>query len=392
MEKMVSISFDDTETAFASKSDKELKKAHFLFASMDIRWLVRAGTRLTPLAFRLHLPVKRIIRNTIYEQFCGGETLGETAATSRKLGKSGVGVILDYGVEAKEGETEFDQTAGEFVRVIHYAAAAENIAHMAIKVTGFARFGLLEKLHAGTRLNDGEKEEYERVKNRVLRVCRAAAEKNIGILFDAEESWIQQPVDELCMEMMQRFNRTEAVIFNTFQLYRHDRLEFLQRSCGEARNSGIILGAKLVRGAYMEKERKRADELQYPCPIQPDKESCDRDYNAAVKFCVDNIGDTCFFVASHNEHSNLLTAELLMEKGIPLSHPHVHFSQLYGMSDHISFNLAGAGCRVSKYLPYGPVEDVIPYLMRRANENSSVSGQTGRELSLIRKEMKRRGI
>lgn len=390
MEKVVPISFDNTETAFACKSDKELKKANFLFTSMAIHWLVKAGTRIAPLALKWRLPVKGIIRNTMYEQFCGGETLEKTAATSEKLGKSGVGVILDYGVEAKEGEAEFEKTAQEFIRVINYAAAQQNIAHIAIKVTGFARFGLLEKLHAGGALNEAEQQEYERVRLRVLRVCRTAAEKNTGILFDAEESWIQQPVDGLCMEMMKKFNREDAIIFNTFQLYRHDRLEFLQRSFDITHQEGVILGAKLVRGAYMEKERRRAAGLNYRSPIQPDKEATDRDYNAALTFCIDHIDHICFFVASHNECSNLLATELLMEKGIPLSHPHVHFSQLYGMSDHISFNLAKAGCRVSKYMPYGPVEDVIPYLMRRAQENSSVSGQTSRELALIRKEIKRR--
>lgn len=390
MEKVVPISFDNTETAFAYKSDKELRKANFLFTSMAIHWLVKAGTRLTPLALKWRLPVKRIIRDTMYEQFCGGETLEKTAVTSEKLGKSGVGVILDYGVEAKEGEAEFDKTAHEFVRVINYAAGQRNIAHIAIKVTGFARFGLLEKLHSGEALSNTEQQEYERVKSRILLVCNTAAEKNTGILFDAEESWIQRPVDELCMDMMQRFNRQNTVIFNTFQLYRHDRLEFLQQSFTTTRQQGVLLGAKLVRGAYLEKERRRATELNYRSPIQPDKEATDRDYNAALLFCIDHIDHICFFVASHNEYSNLLTTRLLLEKGIPFSHPHVHFSQLYGMSDHISFNLAGAGCRVSKYLPYGPVEDVIPYLMRRAQENSAVSGQTGRELALIRKEIKRR--
>ncbi len=390
MEKVVPISFDNTETAFAYKSDKALRKANFLFTSMAIHWLVKAGTRLAPLALKWRLPVKGIIRNTMYEQFCGGETLEKTAATSEKLGKSGVGVILDYGVEAKEGEEEFDKTAQEFIRVINYAATQQNIAHIAIKVTGFARFRLLEKLHAGAALNEAEQQEYERVRSRVLRVCSTAAEKNTGILFDAEESWIQQPVDDLCMEMMKKFNRADAVIFNTFQLYRHDRLEFLQRSFDITRRQGVVLGAKLVRGAYLEKERRRATELNYPSPIQPDKLSTDRDYNAALKFCVEHIEGICFFAASHNEYSSLLVTKLLTEKNIPLSHPHVLFSQLYGMSDHISFNLAKAGCKVSKYMPYGPVEDVIPYLMRRAQENSAVSGQTSRELALIRKEIKRR--
>jgi proline dehydrogenase len=402
------ISFDNTENAFAYKSDQELKKAHFLFSSMGYPLLVKLGTRITPWAIRIGLPIKGIIRNTIFSQFVGGETLEETAAVAKKLGHYHVQVILDYGVEGgDDGEDGFNHACEEFIRVINYAATQPNIPFMSIKVTGFARFGLLEKLDHSVEQNAGslmkrytkavesltedEKAEWKRVHERMLRICRTAAEKNVGVLVDAEETWIQDPVDVLTILMMEQFNKEKTIVYNTVQLYRHDRLQFLKDSLEAAELRDFVLGAKLVRGAYMEKERKRAAEMGYPSPIQPDKESTDRDYNAGLELCIEHIDKIALIVASHNEYSNLLATTLLQQKGLPPDHPHIHFSQLYGMSDNITFNLAKAGSAVSKYLPFGPIEDVIPYLMRRAQENSSVSGQTGRELGLIKKELERRG-
>jgi proline dehydrogenase len=400
---VVAVSFDNTENAFAYKSDKELKKARFLFSSMGYQALVQLGTRLTPWAIRVGLPIKNIIRNTIFEQFVGGETLEETAQVAAKLKQFNVQVILDYGVEGKEGEENFDHATEEFIKVINYAATQPNIPFMSVKVTGLARFALLEKLDAAATSKSGfegkvheeiltyaEKAEWQRVVDRIVKICEVADAKNIGVLIDAEESWIQDPVDALTMQMMERFNRKKTVIYNTIQLYRHDRLQFLKDSFASAQQKGFVLGAKLVRGAYMEKERKRAASMNYPSPIQPSKAASDRDYNAALEFCIDYITHISMIVASHNEYSNLYTTELLDKKGLPHNHPHVHFSQLYGMSDNITFNLAKNSFRVSKYLPFGPIGDVIPYLMRRAQENSSVSGQTGRELGLIKKEMERR--
>jgi proline dehydrogenase len=401
------ISFDNTENAFAYKSDKSLKKAHFLFSSMSHPSLVSLGIKLTTFAIRNRLPINGLIRNTIFDQFVGGETLEETAPVAAKLGKYDVEVILDYGVEGGESsEAAFDHACEEFIRVIHYAATQPNIPFMSIKVTGIARFGLLEKLDlsvdagAGTlmkrydralsQLTREEKDEWQRVHDRMHRICSVAAAKEVGVLVDAEETWIQDPVDVLTMLMMDKFNREKAVVYNTAQLYRHDRLAFVRDSVEAAVKRNFILGMKLVRGAYMEKERERAAEKGYPSPIQADKESTDRDYNEAVRVCVDHIDKVAFIVASHNEYSNLLTTELLDAKGLSHHHPHVHFSQLYGMSDNITFNLAKAGCSVSKYLPFGPIRDVIPYLMRRAQENTSVAGQTGRELGLIKKELARR--
>lgn len=401
------ISFDNTQYAFEYKSERELKKANFLFSCMARPWLVKWGTRLTPWAVKSGLPVKGLIRKTIFAQFVGGETLEQTAIVARKLGEYQVQVILDYGVEGgDDGEHGFDHATDEFIRVIDYAATQPNIPFMSIKVTGFARFALLEKLdtlmHNGTgslmkrymaateNLDAAEKEEWERVRTRMVHICEQAAQKKIGVLVDAEETWIQDPVDALTILMMDSFNKSRCVVFNTIQLYRHDRLAFLKDSHQAAADRGFILGAKLVRGAYMEKERKRAAEMGYPSPIQPDKAASDRDYNDGLRFCIQHLEQVSLIVASHNEESNLLATQLLEQRGLPLHHPHIHFSQLYGMSDNITFNLAHAGCQVSKYLPFGPIKDVIPYLMRRAQENTSVKGQTGRELMLIKKELKRR--
>lgn len=386
------ISFDNTENAFAYQSDQALKKAHFIFSTMQNACLVKLGTKLTPLAMRWGLPVKNIIRKTLFEQFVGGETLEETAPVVSRLGQYGVQVILDYGVEGKEGEADFEHACEEFIRVIRYAALQPNIPFMSVKVTGFARVGLLEKLNARQVLTGKEEEEWKQVKERMLRICQVAHECKVGVLVDAEESWIQDPIDQLTMQMMQRFNQDQAIVFNTIQLYRRDRLAFLQRSFEQAQEQGFLLGVKLVRGAYMEKERKRAKEQGYPSPIQASKEATDNDYNAALRFCVDHLDHIYLIVATHNEYSNLLTTQLLWERGFSMNHPHVHFSQLYGMSDHITFNLAKAGCKVSKYLPFGPIRDVIPYLIRRAEENSAVSGQSSRELVLICNELNRRKL
>jgi proline dehydrogenase len=406
MESYPVISFDNTEFAFEYKSESQLKKAKFLFSLMGKPWIVKIGTRLAPWSIRAGLPVKGVIRNTIFKQFVGGETLEETAHVAKNLSRYHVQVILDYGVEGKEGEENFDHARDEFIRVINYAATQPNIPFMSVKVTGFARFALLEKLDEtmdnGERtlmkrymkaiagLSMDEQSEWERVRKRMMSICETAAEKKIGVMVDAEETWVQDPVDALTILMMDTFNKQRVVVYNTIQHYRIDRLQFLKDSYEAAMQRNFILGAKLVRGAYMEKERKRATEMNYPSPIQPDKESTDRDFNAGIEFSIEHIDRIALIVASHNEYSNLYATRLLKQKGLPLNHPHVHWSQLYGMSDNITFNLAHAGCSVSKYLPFGPIRDVIPYLMRRAQENTSVKGQTGRELALIKKELKRR--
>jgi proline dehydrogenase len=398
------LSFENTENAFAYKSDRELKRAGFLFSSMSYKTFVKLGTTLTPIVMKLGLPVKSLIRKTIFGQFVGGETLEETARVVDKLEKFDVNVILDYGVEGKEGEGNFEHSCEEFIRVVRYASGQPNIPFISIKVTGLARFALLEKLDAASNDRSGytgnvhmevldadEKAEWGRVVARMERVIEAAsAVGNVGVLVDAEETWIQDPVDAITMQMMEKYNRKKAVVYNTIQLYRKDRLQFLKNTFEEAKNKKFLPAVKLVRGAYMEKERKRASEMNYESPIQPDKASTDRDYNLALKFSIGNIESIATIVATHNEYSNLYATRLMHDKRIAHHHEHLHFSQLFGMSDNITFNLARKGYSVSKYLPFGPINDVIPYLMRRAHENSAVAGQTGRELGLIRKEIARR--
>ncbi|WP_126974147.1 proline dehydrogenase family protein [Gynurincola endophyticus] len=400
---MSKISFDNTAYAFAYMSDKELKKAVQLYQMMGKPWLVKLGGVFAPALLKWKLPVKGIIRNTIYQQFVGGETLEATLPAVQKLAKYNVDCILDYGVEGGEGEANFDRATEEFIRVINFAANEKNIPFMSIKVTGFARFALLEKIHGQTPeivaangevilagLTEEELAEWNRVEERMERIAATASKAKVGVMVDAEETWIQYPVDALTMKMMKKYNQKDVILFNTIQLYRHDRLAFLQLSHTVAKENDFILGAKIVRGAYMEKERKRAAEMGYASPIQLTKEASDKDYNLAIEFCIEHLNRISVIVASHNENSSALAASLLDRKGIAHDHPHVHFSQLYGMSDNITFNLAKDGYKVSKYLPFGPIEDVIPYLLRRAQENSSIAGQTGRELQLLRKEMVRR--
>jgi proline dehydrogenase len=390
------LTFNNTETAFAYKTNKELQAGRFLFGTMNYPWFSAIGVRITPFLMKTGLPVHGLIRKTIFKQFVGGETLEQTAGIAKKLENYNVNVILDYGVEGKQGEQNFDKARDEFIHVIEYAATQQNIPYISIKVTGIARFELLKTLNSAPRLRSGihdheaEEKEWKRVWERMYDICEKAHEKNIAVLIDAEESWIQDPIDRLSVEMMEIFNRDKCIVYNTIQLYRHDRMNFLKMYHNIAKQRGFMLGIKLVRGAYMEKERTRALQKGYPSPIQQDKSFTDGDFNSAVEYCIDNIEDIATVIATHNEYSNLHAAELLDEKNILHNHPHIHFSQLYGMSDNITFNLAKAGYSVSKYLPFGPIRDVIPYLMRRAQENSSMNGQTSRELLLIKSELNRR--
>ncbi len=392
----MSLSLDNTQIAFAYKSTAELKRARFLFTVIQSPIIVSLATKLTPALMNSGLPINGLIRSTIFNQFVGGETLEETARVAKQLGAYGVQVILDYGVEAKEGEENFDIVTEKIMEALEFAATQNNIPFVSIKLTGIASLQLLETLNEAPRLRSGihdsemEDAAWERVKERMFAICDLAAEKGVGILLDAEETWIQDPIDRLAIELMAEYNKEKVVVYNTYQLYRNDRLHFLQLSHKIAKEKNFKLGAKLVRGAYMEKERLRAKEQGVASPIHLDKEATDKDFNDAAAFCIQNKETISFILASHNEQSNLKIAQLMIEKGIPAGDPHVHFSQLYGMSDPISFNMAKEGYNVSKYLPFGPIKDVIPYLMRRAEENSSVNGQTSRELLFIRQELARR--
>ncbi len=385
--------FTNTEVAFAGKSDEALAKSARLFALMNKHWLVGIGSKLGIAAIKMHLPfVEGIVKNTIYEQFCGGTTLLETLKTIEHLQKQNVLTVLDYGAEAKEKEEDFNHTMNEIIRAIEFASQTPGVPMVSTKVTGLARFELLEAIQRGDVLSKELRAEYKNVLKRVDAICYVASQKNVSVFIDAEETWIQDTINHLVNLMMKRYNRERAVVFNTFQLYRTDQLQYLMHSFNLAKKEGYVLGAKLVRGAYMEKERERAAKMGYTSPIHPNKAATDDAYNTAVRFCVDNYEKIASCNASHNAESAMLQAELIAQRGIPRDHPHLLFCQLYGMSDNLTFNLAKTEYNAAKYVPYGPVREVVPYLIRRAQENSSVTGDMSREYQLVLKEMKRRGL
>ncbi|WP_345951088.1 proline dehydrogenase family protein [Mucilaginibacter sp. PAMB04274] len=386
------LSFENTEIAFKHASNADLKRAYWLFTAINNNFLVKIGPGMTNFAMNIGLPIKGIIKATIFKQFCGGETIAECNDTIKNLYSGGVGTILDYSVEGEEDEKVFDHTRDEIIRTIERATGDPAIPITVFKVTGVGRFGLLEKLDAGTALTQAEEEEWQKVQNRVQAICQKAHQAGIPVMIDAEETWIQKTIDKLTLNVMRRYNRDKAIIFNTYQIYRHDKLASLKTDFDIARTEEFMLGVKIVRGAYMEKERRRAAEMGYPSPIQPDKLSADRDYNDALRFCIEHIDRIALVAGTHNEDSCRLLADLLNQLHIPHNHPHVYFSQLLGMSDNLSFNLANAGYNVVKYVPYGPVKAVMPYLFRRAQENTAIAGQMSRELGLIIKEKKRRGM
>lgn len=382
------VSFDNTENAFKAKTNADLTKSYWLFKLVSNPAMVNFGAKVAPLS--LNIGFKGLIKSTIFKQFVGGETINDCNNTIVELGKYNIGTILDYSVEGKESEADFDACLKETLETIEKAKHEKHIPFCVFKVTGLARFALLEKVSANETLSDAERKEYDQVKYRVNTICKAAHDADQAIFIDAEESWIQPAIDDLADDNMRMHNLSKPIVYNTFQLYRHDRLDFLKASFKKAQEGNYFLGAKLVRGAYMEKERQRAIDKKYPSPINKDKESSDKLYNDTILFCVEHIDKIAFCAGSHNEQSALYLAQLMSDKNLPKSHPHISFAQLYGMSDHISYNLSLEGYNVAKYVPYGPVKEVLPYLIRRAQENTSVKGQTGRELSLIIKEKARR--
>ena len=387
------IDFSNTAHAFVDKSDRELKKAAWLFRLMNNPLLVNLGGKFALLAVKLRLPFfEAIVRSTIFEQFCGGTTLLDSQESIDRLHKHGVHSVLDYGAEGKESEADFNFTMNENIRAIEFASQHPGISTISTKVTGLARFDLLAKVSSGETLTQQEKDEFQNVLKRVDSISHHAAQKNVGLYIDAEETWIQPAIDKMTNQMMKRYNRGKVIVYNTFQLYSTDRLHYLMESFDRAQKGGYLLGAKLVRGAYMDRERRRAEEMGYPSPIQPNKEATDHDYNLALQYCVENYEKIACCNASHNAESNRLMAELIAQKNIPHNHPHLQFCQLYGMSDNITFNLAADGYNVAKYVVYGQVRDVVPYLIRRTKENTSITGDLGRELSFVVKEVKRRGL
>jgi proline dehydrogenase len=387
------ISFENTEIAFKSKSDKDLKKAYWLFKIIGNPGLVKFGKSATNFALKINLPIKGIIKNTIFNQFCGGETIKECDKAIKNLATFDIGTILDYSVEGKTSSEDFEKTTEEIISTIEKAKESENIPFTVFKVTGIAQHHIIEKANLNEdKLSEKDKENLKGIRSRVERICQKAYENNVPVFIDAEESWIQDIIDRICEEMMLKFNKDKAIVFNTLQMYRHDRIDYLNKSIEFAKNSSIHYGIKLVRGAYMEKERARAQAKGYPSPIQKDKFSSDKDYNLALEIIVQNLEFLALCAGTHNEESSLYLTELIQKHNIRVSDKRIYFAQLLGMSDHISYNLSNENYNVAKYVPYGPVNEVMPYLLRRADENTSVAGQTSRELSLISKEKNRRKI
>ena len=390
MDTKPTVSFEDPEVAFRYKSNAAMWKANFIFSVVNHPWISAFATGCVRLALKLRLPVEGIIRKTVFDHFCGGESIETTVKVTDQLGHFGVKSILDYSVEGEKTEEGFDGAMEEIIRTIEKARTSGNIPFSVFKVTGLASTDLLEKVQSKKPLDSSEQDAFEKIRFRVDRICGKAHELNIPVLIDAEESWIQDPIDALAYEMIGKYNKQRAIVFNTYQLYRTTSLKNLKEAFHDATMHNYFLGAKLVRGAYMEKERDRAEEFGYESPIYPDKESTDAAFNQALTFCIDNKQRISVMCGSHNDYSNYFLTVLMEKHSMKNEDSRVWFAQLYGMSDNISFSLAKAGYHVAKYLPYGPVRSVMPYLLRRAEENTSVAGQSSRELMMIRREIKRR--
>jgi proline dehydrogenase len=385
------LSFDDTRNAFAYKTTAELRRGRLLFQSIQYPWLVSLGPRLVNFGLRNGLPIRGLLRRYFFDQFCGGTTLTEAENTIRKLAQSHVKTVLDYAVEGEKTEAGFDAVLAELVRVLEFGQQHQAVAFVASKLTGLGSSDIFTKLQASQALTAEEQQRHERFLQRVETLCQRAHDLGQPLYIDAEETWFQDVVDDVCEAMIVRFNRERPIVYTTIQFYRHDRLAYLQAFAERMAQAGAIPAVKIVRGAYIEKENARAAEKGYPTPMQPTKQATDDDFNRGLVYILERIDRFGLCIGSHNEYSCRLAAHWLEAHGLPRNHAHVYFSQLYGMSDHLSFNLAAAGFNVAKYLPYGPLEAAVPYLFRRAQENSSVNTQSNRELDLIRRELARRG-
>lgn len=383
--------FDDTKIAFAGRSTAQLKKAYWMFKAIENPTLTNLGTKFANFTVKNNFPFANgIIKKTLFEQFCGGETREESIKVVERMGKSGVGSIFDYSVEGKETEESFDHAYKEILDIVQFAKKYPAIPFVVFKPTGFGRIGIYEKVGNGSELSEAEKAEWQRVVDRFDGVAKLCFENNVKLMVDAEETWMQDAADHLCEDLMEKYNKEKPIVWNTLQMYRTGRLEYMEEHLQRAIKKEYNIGYKLVRGAYMEKERERAAEKGYPSPIQPDKQATDDNYNNGIDFVMRHQERLSGFFGTHNETSTERIMKAMKERGLENKTPHIYFGQLYGMSDNITYYLASQGYNVAKYLPYGPVKDVVPYLTRRARENTSVKGQTGRELGLIKAELKRR--
>jgi proline dehydrogenase len=382
--------FDDIKITYADKSDKDLNRAYFLFRIISRPFFTKILTSALQLAIRIHLPIKEIVKATIYKQFCGGTSIETSQSTADNLWKSGIGTILNFSAEGKETLEDFTMTKQEIIATIQKASQSENIPFAVFKPTAITSFSLLEKITSRQTLNKQELKEKKEFESRINEICKTAVELKVPLFIDAEESWIQGAIDEMILEMMQKFNGDKAWIFNTLQLYRNDRIAYLKEILSDAKNKNYFIGLKLVRGAYHRQEIERSNNLNYPCPVHKTKEDTDKDFNLAQKICIENIDRISFCSATHNEESSAYLTDLISQQNLKKNDKRILFSQLLGMSDHITYNLANKGYYIAKYVPYGPVKNVMPYLIRRAEENTSITGQMSRELTNIIKEKKRR--
>jgi proline dehydrogenase len=383
--------FENTEIAFRSKNDTDLNRAFWLFKIIGNPSVVKFGKWATNLALSMNLPIDPIIKKTIFKQFCGGTTIQDCEQTIQQLSSYKIGTILDYSVEGKIKEEDFEKTTDEIIATIERASKDATIPYAVFKVTGIATFSLLEKANSiKNELTANEKKSFASIVSRVDRICKSGFDCGIPVFIDAEESWIQDTIDRLAQTMMAKYNKDKAIVFNTIQMYRHDRLDYLKKVIQDSKANGYHYGIKLVRGAYMEKERARAIQMNYPSPIQPNKEATDNDYDKALSVILENFNHLSLCAGTHNEESSVLLTELLEKFNLKKDDKRIYFAQLLGMSDHITYNLSSEGFNVAKYVPYGPIKEVLPYLLRRADENTSVAGQTSRELSLLSKEKERR--
>ncbi|MEP5611403.1 MAG: proline dehydrogenase family protein [Cyclobacteriaceae bacterium] len=384
------INFDNTEVAFAYKTNSELKRSHFVFSSMSHPWMVKLGTFLTSFALRLRLPIKGLVKKTLFNQFCGGESIEDCSKTIDLLGYHNVHTILDYSVEGLKNEDGFNDVKEEALRIVEFAAKSRYIPFCVLKLSALGSTELMTKAQNADTLNELEKTRLHYCEKRVIEIVQKVYDKGLMVMIDAEESWFQNYIDGVVRRLMEKFNRERPVVFNTYQMYRHDVADKLKFALALATSEGYYLGAKLVRGAYMEKERERAEELGYPSPIHATKAAVDTDYNESLKLCITHIEQMGLCGGTHNEDSAKVMTTLMKESGLSNSDPRIYFAQLLGMSDHISFTLSDAGYNVAKYVPYGPVEKVLPYLFRRADENTSIAGQSSREYRLVKQELRRR--
>lgn len=383
-------SFKDTSIAFSYKSDKELRKSYLLFSSVNNPLISKLGANIVKFALKIKLPIKGIVRNTVFQQFCGGESIDQCDATINKLSVYNIKTILDYAVEGDSGESNYDIAVEEILKTVKKAISTVNIPFSVFKPTGIASKELLEKIQLGHKLSEQEEQEFEAIRRRFDMIGKACFDGGIRLYIDSEDSFYQDPIDDLVYELMEKYNKEKVVVFNTYQMYRTGMLENLIKAGENGKEKGYHVGAKLVRGAYMEKERERAAVKGYNDPIMPDKKSTDGQYDDALRYCVEHIGHMELCSGTHNENSNYLLTEYIQKNKLEKNDQRIYFAQLFGMSDHISFNLANEGYNVVKYVPYGPIETVMPYLFRRAEENTSIAGQSSRELELIRQELKRR--